>query len=67
MLFVAMGMNLIMAGSIMYMNAMIRSLQIILHLPLFQVIVPGNVTMLFSAIIPIAMFDILEDNPYIDP
>ena len=45
-----------------YMVALIRSLQIILHLPLLQILVPGNVIMFFSAIIPIAMFDVLESE-----
>jgi len=44
------------------MIAMIRSLQMILHLPMLQILVPGNVTMFFSAIIPIAMFDVLESE-----
>jgi hypothetical protein len=34
----------------------------ILHLPMLQVLVPGNVTMFFSAIIPVAMFDVLESE-----
>ena len=38
----------------------LRSLSIILHIPLTRILVPSNVNMVFSIIIPIVMFDILE-------
>ena len=53
---------MVMSGGMEYMIGMIRSLQMILHLPMMKIIVPGNVSMLFSAIIPIAMFDVLEND-----
>ena len=36
---------------------MIRVLQLILHLPIFMIHAPGNVSMLFSILIPVANFD----------
>ena len=44
------------------MIAMIRSLQMILHLAMYKILLPGNVTMVFSIIIPIVMFDILDSE-----
>ena len=62
MLIVTFAMNLIMSGAMVYMIAMVRSLQMILHLPLLKVILPGNVSMLFEIMIPIVMFDILDSS-----
>ena len=33
-----------------------------MHLPLFRIIVPGNVSMLTALIIPVAMFDTLDPD-----
>jgi len=41
---------------------MIRSLQMIVHLPMLKIIVPANVITLFEYVIPIAMFDLLQNN-----
>ena len=41
---------------------MLRSLQMVLHLPVFHVIVPGNVIDYFAKIIPLAMFDVFENG-----
>ena len=46
------------------MMGMIRCLQMVLHLPLINIIVPGNVTMVFSSIVPIVLFDVLENDDY---
>ena len=62
MLIVAFGMNLVMSGAMQYMIAMIRSLQMILHIPILNVLIPGNVSMLFSIMVPIVMFDILDSS-----
>jgi len=40
---------------------MIRSLQLIIHMPIMSMVVPSNVITLFNILIPIVMFDILED------
>ena len=53
-------MNIFMTGSMVFFIGMIRSIQIILHLPLFQINSPAIVTCMFELIIPIAMFDIFE-------
>jgi hypothetical protein len=54
-------MSLFIRGGMKYMVMYIRSLQLILHLPLLKKIVtPSNVNMVFSIIIPIAMFDVLD-------
>lgn len=42
------------------MLELIRTLQMILHLPIFRIIIPSNVSQVFSVIIPIAMFDVLD-------
>jgi hypothetical protein len=55
-------MNQLLTGSMTYMNAMIRSLQITLHLPMMRILFPANVMLLCSTIIPVVMFDVLE-NP----
>jgi hypothetical protein len=47
-------------GAMTFMIINLRTLQMILHLPLVKVIVPGNVSMFFQAMIPIAMFDIFD-------
>lgn len=49
-------------GAMTYMIINLRTLQMILHLPLVEVIVPGNVSMFFQAMIPIAMFDIFDTD-----
>ena len=42
---------------------MIRAIQMILHLPIFKVVVPSNVMMVITKIISFAMFDFIE-NPF---
>lgn len=39
-----------------------RSLQIIIHLPVFVIIVPGNIIITFKVIMAIVMFDVLEND-----
>jgi hypothetical protein len=55
-------MNFVLSGAMIYMMAMIRSLQLILHLPLMKILFPGNINMLFSIMIPIVMFDIIDSS-----
>lgn len=47
-------------GSIEYMIGLINSLQLIIHLPIMYIILPGNVALFFSIILPFVMFDFLE-------
>ena len=60
---IAFFLNLALSGGFQYFLMMIRVLQITLHLPLLQTLIPANVMMVFQVIISIAMFDIL-DNDY---
>ena len=38
----------------------------VIHFPIMRIIVPGNVSMLMSIIMPIVMFDILDNDKDID-
>ena len=40
----------------------IRNLQIIIHLPMFNTILPGNVCAVFKILIPIVTFDFLDSE-----
>ena len=51
---ISFGLNLIFSGGLKYMLIMIRSLQMILHLPMIRVANPGNVIMVIAIISPIA-------------
>lgn len=44
------------------MLQMIRTLQMVVHLPLFKVVFPANLMQLLTGIIEIAMFDLLPPN-----
>ena len=57
-------LNIIFFGSTDLIIGLIRCLQIVLHLPLLITIVPGNVSMIFRIIIPVVMFDILENEEF---
>ena len=52
--------NFFIAGSLSQLLAFINPLQLILHLPIMNVVVPTNVLSLFTVLIPIVMFDVLE-------
>lgn len=60
LLIVNFALNQVLSGGFVYMLELIRTLQMILHLPIMRIIIPSNVSQLFSIIIPIAMFDILD-------
>ena len=53
-------MNILLSGSMIYMSLFLRSIQIILHLPLLRILVPSNVGMVNEIIFPIAMFDVID-------
>ena len=65
------GLNILMTGSesMDYFIAMINSLQMIIHLPMLWVMIPGNVALFFKLILPIVMFDVLDslDDTKYDP
>ena len=50
----------IFGGSEYYMVAFVKSLQLIVHLPMLTVIFPSNVIKFFSILKPIASFDVLS-------
>ena len=59
-LVIAVILNYFLPGGMKYMMFFIRTLQIILHLPMMSIIVPGNVSLLIHNLFPVVMFDILE-------
>jgi hypothetical protein len=60
--FIAIAANFIFEGGAIFMLQLIRSLQMVVHLPLFKIVFPGNLMMLFQGIMEIAMFDLLPPN-----
>ena len=53
-------MNIIVAGAMNMMLAFLNALQMVIHLPMINVLVPSNVSLFNQLIIPIVMFDILD-------
>ena len=53
-------LNFVLAGGMIYILALIRSLQMIIHWPLLRVVFPANIQMIFGIIIPFIMFDIID-------
>ena len=41
---------------------MVNNLQIIIHIPLINVQIPGNASMIYDVMIPVATFDILPTD-----
>lgn len=62
--YISLAINLLMAGtgSLEYLIGMINSLQLVIHLPLMHIIMPGNVAMFFKIILPFVMFDFLDTD-----
>ena len=54
--------NVVLKGSMQLILDLVRSLQMILHLPMMMNIIPGNLSMLNSKMIEIAMFDVLPQE-----
>lgn len=52
-------LQLFMAGAFLYMIGWINTLQIILHLPMINILVPSNVNVFFQTIIPVVTFDLI--------
>ena len=55
-------MHQFLAGGLKYMLSLFRSLQMIFHFPLMQIILPGNLASFYEIMIPLIMFDILEND-----
>ena len=52
--------NLLLSGILSMILGMINSLQIIIHFPLLSIAMPANSEIVYSALIPIVTFDLLE-------
>mmetsp|Transcript_41185 Transcript_41185/g.62649 ORF Transcript_41185/g.62649 Transcript_41185/m.62649 type:complete len:111 (+) Transcript_41185:3922-4254(+) len=55
-------LNLFIGGALSYMLLFIRSLQLIIHLPIFHVLMPANVILFYKSIMPFAKFDLLDND-----
>ena len=53
-------MSLISIGKNKHLMILIRSLQLILHLPIFQVVMPADLITYINLLISFAIFDILN-------
>lgn len=62
MFLVTLLINLMIAGIFAFMTMWIHSMQLIIHLPILQVIVPSNVSAYFEAVVPIFTFDFLPSS-----
>jgi hypothetical protein len=59
-------LNIFIAGSLNQLLAFINSLQLILHLPIMNLKIPANALSFFQIVLPIVLFDILENIEYIE-
>ena len=55
-------LNVFIAGAFARMAQWIASMQLIMHLPILQVIVPANVSAYFEAVVPLFTFDFLPSE-----
>jgi len=53
-------LSFLFEGAVLYLIAMIRSMQMVLHFPIMNIVMPSNIMTTFQILIPIVMFDILE-------
>jgi hypothetical protein len=53
-------LNFLMVGSLDYLFMMVRSFQLILHLPMFNIMYPGTIMMMFQILLPFVMFEIID-------
>jgi hypothetical protein len=54
-------MNIMIKGAMHLFLGMINNLQVIVHIPMLNVVIPANVMQIYKIILPLVMFDILED------
>jgi hypothetical protein len=54
--------NLVFQGAMSYLVSFINSLQFLIHLPLFNIVIPGNVNHFFKILVPVVQFDILDSS-----
>ena len=55
-------MNLFFAVGIRYILSLFRSLQMIFHFPLMRIVFPGNLASFYGVMIPLIMFDLMEND-----
>ena len=54
-------LNYVFSGQTISYNQLVRSLQLVLHLPILKIWCPPSVIMVFNHLIPVIMFDIFEE------
>lgn len=61
-------LNIFFSGFMSQIFEVMSSLQLVLHLPIFNIIVPSNVSQIYSILIPIFMYDVLAEylSPYLE-
>ena len=59
-------MNIVGKGCLEYMILFFRSLQIVVHLPIMQIVFPANALTFIEFIINIVWFDITNGYPFFD-
>lgn len=53
-------LNIVLSGVMSYMVSWLNSLQMIIHLPMLRYMFPANVSSLYSLIMPVVTFDIID-------
>ena len=56
---ISFSINLVLSGAMTYLVGWINALQLIIHLPMMMILIPANVSMFFSLILPIVQFDLI--------
>ena len=62
LIIVSIVLSFIPGKALIHYIMLVRSLQIIIHLSLMQIIVPSNINMLFQIIFPIISYDIFDTD-----
>jgi hypothetical protein len=59
MMLISFLINLVLSGAMTFLVGWINSLQLIIHLPMMMILIPANVSIFFSLILPIVQFDVI--------
>ena len=62
---VSMVLNMFFGGAISRLFSLIRAFQLVLHFPILKILLPSNIVTLNRILIPIVMFDILENVDFL--
>lgn len=54
-------LNIFVASSFQLILAIVNTLQLVMHLPIMSIVFPGNIMTFFEILIPVVMFDLLEN------